>query len=261
MIAKTRFSRFAVAKGTGDAFFKTIIWPLEVSRHYEPIDQYMALYNAGHVPDWGNKTSTLIWRGAVTGMHGDHNLLHTSAEGSTRIQVVSTYYTSNISIVDVAFPKGHQSIRNIPPKFRHVKGYVREHGEMVDQLQHKYILSLEGNDVATGLKWQLASNSVVFMAAPSIVSFAMEDTMVPYVHYVPVKADYSDLIEMVEWARKNDRRCKWISEQATLFMERLWIHASAKVENALVRKELGETYHRQFGEAIKKCHPNSTQTG
>ena len=28
-------------------------------------------------------------------------------------------------------------------------------------MQFKYVLSLEGNDVATGLKWSLAHNSVV----------------------------------------------------------------------------------------------------
>ena len=44
---------------------------------------------------------------------------------------------------------------------------------MEDQLKYKYILMLEGNDVATGLKWQLISNSVVFMARPTCVSFAM----------------------------------------------------------------------------------------
>ena len=41
-----------------------------------------------------------------------------------------------------------------------------------------------------GLKWQLASNSVVFMARPSVVSFLMEDELVPYVHYIPVKVSY-----------------------------------------------------------------------
>ena len=123
----------------------------------------------------------------------------------------------------------------------------------MEQLKYKYILSIEGNDVATGLKWQLASNSVVFMAKPTTVSFLMEDLLLPYVHYVPVKDDYSNLVEMVQWAWKNDEKCKWISEQATMYMERLWISDQAKEDNIAIEKELGEIYHSQFGEAIKSC--------
>ena len=107
--------------------------------------------------------------------------------------------------------------------------------------------------MATGLKWQLASNSVVFMAKPTTVSFLMKDLLLPYVHYVPVKDDYSNLVEMVEWARKHEKRCKWISEQATMYKERLWISDQAKEDNIAIEKELGEIYQRQFGEAIKSC--------
>ena len=41
-------------------------------------------------------------------------------------------------------------------------------------LKHKYLLSMEGNDIASGLKWMLLSNSVVFMAKPEHESWAME---------------------------------------------------------------------------------------
>ena len=124
---------------------------------------------------------------------------------------------------------------------------------MEEQSQFKYILSIEGNDVATGLKWQLTSNSVVFMAAPITVSFAMEDLLVPFVHYVPVKDDYSNLVEMVEWARMNDDKCKWISEQATLYMDQLWNSKEAQDEYVAIQRELGERYHKQFGAISDKC--------
>lgn len=41
-------------------------------------------------------------------------------------------------------------------------------------LKYKYLLSIEGNDIASGLKWMLLSNSVVFMARPEHESWAME---------------------------------------------------------------------------------------
>jgi hypothetical protein len=40
----------------------------------------------------------------------------------------------------------------------------------------------------------------------------------PYVHYVPLKDDFSDLNEILEWCRNNDDTCKQISENATIWM-------------------------------------------
>jgi len=254
VVAKTRFSRFATARSTGKPFFDTIIWPLEMHRHYFPVNEYIKLEKEGKVCEWEDKKSVLIWRGGVTGIESDKNLSTTYPDGGPRLQVVNTYFNKNISDVDVAFQRGNPSVQRAPYKYRNVRIFVRgDDTSMIDQLKYKYILMLEGNDVATGLKWQLTSNSVVFMARPTTVSFLMEDLLVPFVHYVPLKDDYSNLIDMVHWARRNDKKCQWISEQATLFMQQLWISEEAKRETTAIKKELGETYHRQFGEAVKTC--------
>ena len=39
----------------------------------------------------------------------------------------------------------------------------------------------------------------------------------PWVNYVPVKADYSDLLENIRWLQANDEKAKKISENAQLF--------------------------------------------
>ena len=72
------------------------------------------------------------------------------------------------------------------------KEYLKKILTIREQLKYKYILSIEGNDVSSGLKWQLYSNSVVFMRKPKIVSWAMEDKLEPYVHYIPIKDDFSE---------------------------------------------------------------------
>lgn len=74
-----------------------------------------------------------------------------------------------------------------------------------DQLQHKFVLSLEGNDVATNLKWVLSSNSLCLMPRPTKESWFMEGLLEPYVHYIPLADDLSDLPEQVErWSRDVD---------------------------------------------------------
>ena len=68
-----------------------------------------------------------------------------------------------------------------------------------EQLQYKFIVSIEGNDVASNLKWIMSSNSLVFMARPKYETWFMEGTLVPDFHYVLLKDDYSDLEEKVAY--------------------------------------------------------------
>jgi hypothetical protein len=64
-----------------------------------------------------------------------------------------------------------------------------------EQLKYKFILSLEGNDVATNLKWILNSNSLCFMPKPKNETWFMEGTLQPDIHYVCVNDDFSNLEE------------------------------------------------------------------
>jgi hypothetical protein len=87
-----------------------------------------------------------------------------------------------------------------------------------EQIKYKYILCLEGNDIATSLKWSLMSKSVVIMSKPIIEGWLMEGLLQPYVHYVPLCDDFSDLDEIMEWCRNNDETCKQIALNATIYM-------------------------------------------
>lgn len=68
---------------------------------------------------------------------------------------------------------------------------------MYDHLPYKFIMCLEGNDVATNLKWVMSSNSIAVMPRPTCESWYMEGTLLPGVHYIEIKPDFSDLIERV----------------------------------------------------------------
>jgi len=68
-----------------------------------------------------------------------------------------------------------------------------------EHLQHKFLLSIEGNDVATNLKWIFQSNSLCLMSKPKYETWFMEGRLEPYVHYVPLKEDYSDLERQIRY--------------------------------------------------------------
>jgi Arabidopsis thaliana protein of unknown function (DUF821). len=68
-----------------------------------------------------------------------------------------------------------------------------------EHLDYKFILCLEGNDVATNLKWVMSSNSLAIMPRPKYETWYMEGTLIPNFHYVEIKKDYSDLEERLRY--------------------------------------------------------------
>lgn len=80
-----------------------------------------------------------------------------------------------------------------------------------EHLDYKFILCLEGNDVASNLKWVMSSNSLAVMPKPTYETWFMEGTLIPNFHYVLIKDDYSDLEErLVYYSEHTDEALKII---------------------------------------------------
>ncbi len=77
--------------------------------------------------------------------------------------------------------------------------WLKEYMTIPQQLKYKFICCLEGNDVATNLKWVMSSNSLAVMPRPKYETWFMEGSLIPGYHYVEIKEDYSDLIEKMEY--------------------------------------------------------------
>ena len=67
----------------------------------------------------------------------------------------------------------------------------------------------------------LFSHSVIFMPLPTLESWALESRLKPYVHFIPVHSDLSNLADMLEWAQNHDAACKRIARQSTRFVQHL----------------------------------------
>lgn len=88
-----------------------------------------------------------------------------------------------------------------------------------DQLQYKFLLCIEGNDVATNLKWAMSSNSLVIMSKPKYETWFMEGKLEAGIHYVEVKDDYSDLPEKMDYYLANEQEALAIIENAHQWVE------------------------------------------
>jgi hypothetical protein len=182
------------------------------------------------------KRDGLVWRGATTG-------------GKDRFRVVWQYFNATDQGIDIGFHKLVQQWEGNP----YAEQLLLPEMTTEQLLDYKFLLSMEGNDIASGLNWMLLSNSVVLMAPPKFETFAMEGKLVPYYHYVPLAPNYSDLVEKLEWARQNEDICKQISLHATEYIYDLYITPKAKNDNREIHRKMASRYAALYGKELSKC--------
>jgi len=81
------------------------------------------------------------------------------------------------------------------------------------QSNYKYILVVEGNVSAHRLVTDMLFNSVIFLV-DSIYTVWLSYLLKPYFHYIPIKSDFSDLFEKLEWCKNNDKKCETIASNS-----------------------------------------------
>jgi len=105
---------------------------------------------------------------------------------------------------------------------------------VADQLRYKFIISVEGNDVATNLKWIMSSNSLCLMTRPRHESWFMEGALVPGRHYVLLADDYSDLPEKIAYFTARPAEAEAIIAQARAHADQFRDEAKEKLISLLV---------------------------
>jgi hypothetical protein len=232
---------------------QAIISVLNYNRHY-----YILHKVAAEDMAWEQKKNAAVWRGTLTGTNRilrDGRTDEDWCKAVPRCQVVLQY--GNVSTqVDTKLVGLNQQT---PPIAQTIAG-IDLYGEplsMADMLSYKMIIMVEGNDVSSGLKWALYSNSVVLMAPPTFTSWAMEELLEPWVHYIPI--DGTNILERVEWVITHDAEARQIARRGQLWIHDLVFHTDSVLENALV---VQETMRRMLvhWKAVDRPLPASNET-
>ena len=88
----------------------------------------------------------------------------------------------------------------------------------IDQQRHyRYIVSLEGNDVATNLKWIMSSNSLCLMPPPTYETWFAEKQIEADIHYVPLAPDFFDLAEKMRYFEQHPAEAERIIAAANAY--------------------------------------------
>ena len=122
-----------------------------------------------------------------------------------------------------------------PEEWMTAKKTIREH------LDYKFIMAIEGNDVASNLKWVMSSNSVAVMPHPTCETWFMEGKLIPDYHYIEVKDDYSDLEEKLQYYISHPDKAEEIIRHAHEFVNQFRDHERENLIQLMVLERYFKT--------------------
>ena len=200
-----------------------------LQRHWGPLYSREVFEN--DIP-YEQKKNVALWRGATTGQPN---------RPANRFDLVEKYFDNNNNM-DIAFSNtayGTVDTSGNMINYQSYKKYVKGKMSITEQLKYKYLISVDGNDKSSALNWMLASNSVVMMAKPKNLSWLMEDRLIPYVHYIELKDDFSDLEEKIQWCETHQQECKQIVNNSNAFMSQFYFEKGERyIESQVIKRYL-----------------------
>lgn len=169
---------------------------------------------------YSNKKDQLVWRG--------------KAGVKDRVDFISRHFSNPL------FDLGQSNQPEPGGDPRRQKRFM----SIEEQLQFKFILSIEGNDVATNLKWIMSSNSICFMRKPRFETWFMEGRLLPNVHYVLLQDDYSDIEEKMRYYLQHEEEALTMVKNAKEYIKQFQNSKSEALISLLVFKK----YFEQSGQ-------------
>lgn len=171
--------------------------------------------NASQV-EWNEKKETIFWRGMP--WDGKHFGMYDFENWTTlpRGKIVSES-RKDPDLIDAAFSE-------YPAKCvkENLDRCVREMGAITfvaweEMTKFKYHMILDGVTCSfPATQWKLLSGSLSFKQDSADIQYYYGE-LAPWVHYIPVKNDLSDLREKLHWAKLHDKEAKQIAQNAREF--------------------------------------------
>ncbi len=181
--------------------------------HLIPDPIYLAERGYGHLartclardPPWIERRPIAFWRGSTTGQcaPGDWRRL-----GRVRLCEIAA---TRPDLFDVGFSA---VVQQTPEDCAAIRGtgFLRPAIPEADFILYRYPIDIDGNSNSwPGLFGKLLTGSpVVKVASAAGYRQWYYDRLIPWVNFVPVAADMSDLVEKVEWLMANDAEAQRI---------------------------------------------------
>lgn len=164
-------------------------------------DEYFmySLYEifAPHRIPWEERIPKAVWRG---GLSGEMLRIHT-------VQKCLHLPHADVKLVD-NWPRPEYNPDKTPELFA-------PRIEPPEQCTYKAVFWIDGNCISSNVLWVFATGAVPILINETYYWF--KDMIQPWVHYVPVRPDLSDLEANLQWIFDHDAEARRIAENALEF--------------------------------------------
>lgn len=167
--------------------------------------------------DWSQKKDILFWRG--TPWDGKHFGMYDFENWKSlpRGKLVA-YSMQEPSLIDAAFSEYPNKCTYDLERCAKEMGPIR-FVPWEEVLRHKYHMIVDGVTCTfPATQWKLLSGCLCFKQESEEIQYYY-DELKPWVHYIPVRYDLSDLQEKLNWAKTHDRQAQEISNNAREFVQ------------------------------------------
>ena len=196
----------------GDNNQNSVLLKLVKVRHFLFVDDKKA---------WRDKRNVAIFRGDIG------NIDNGDDKANRRLFMNRWWGASIIDAASTDCVADH-------PEWQSEKLTIGEH------LDYKFVMSLEGNDVASNLKWVMSSNSIAVSPKLTCETWFMEGTLIPNYHYIEVKEDFSDLEERLTYYIEHPEEAEAIIQHAHEHVAKFKDKKREKLISLLVMKKYFE---------------------
>tara|TARA_B100000700_G_C15062736_1_gene867003 strand:- start:3560 stop:4519 length:960 start_codon:yes stop_codon:yes gene_type:complete len=164
--------------------------------------KYWENYNT-FLSTWTERFPSLFWRGSTTGdpiksMNELSNLL--------RVKVCIMYEKNKNMDLKITNIVQNNIPKSLVREWLKSKSIYSKRVREASFMKFKYYLDIPGNN-KHGCSWgtikKFLRGNLVFKPI-HIQKLLYETDMEPYIHYIPIKTDYSDLDEVLHWAIDNE---------------------------------------------------------
>lgn len=181
------------------------------------------LQSDADIPSWSTRKSVIFWRGSTTGVIEGADI-YANGFGADTLERLPRYrmcrllqttdVSSDVGIVaivqcsdiDIRFVADRLAAEQLLAEYIPPRGIA----------QYKFLIDMDGNANSWNVLQRLRLGCCIIKVESSWIQW-ISHRIEPWVHYVPVKADLSDLLEKVDWCRMHDRQAEQIAENGRRF--------------------------------------------
>jgi len=165
---------------------------------------------------WQERIDKVYWRGGCSGEGGLE---------SARIRTVAELI--DFPHADVRLNWWWADGKNIPA---HYFAGRESHTEF---MKYKMNLIIDGNVIASSHMWAFASGAIPMMVSNAKCWFT--PFLIPFVNYIPIKYDLTDLQEKIMWVLNHDTEAETIAKNAIYFAKTIF---SAEFQREYLMEEI-----------------------